>query len=101
MAHDVWYALYYNTASKPIINKVTLPLSNDMTHLQQAVYDKNINKLKPVDVSDLMLYPVGTDVTTIDSSTPSIELDTSTSTLITTARQPIIVVARAPAFAAT
>ena len=48
-----------------------------------------------------MLYPAGTDTTTINASAPTIELDTLTSALVTTARQPIIVVARAPVSAAT
>ena len=97
MAHDLWYALYYDTASKPIVDKVTLPLTNDMTHLRQAIYHNNVNKLKSLDASDLNVYPTGTAISNIDTSATTIELDTLTSTLVTTARQPIIVVARAPA----
>ena len=44
----------------------------------------------------LQIYPVGTDVTTINASAPTIELDTATSTLVTTARQPVVIVARPP-----
>ena len=94
MAHEVWYSLYYSNSDPPIINKVRI--DGDLTDLQQAVYDKNINKLKSFDASDLVVYPVGTDITTINASAPTIELDTPTSTLVTTARQPVTIVARPP-----
>src|SRR3954447_25854114 len=96
MAHEVWYALHYNKNDPPVLDKVRV--DGDISDLKQALFNDNIRLLSAcnVDKTVLKVYPVGTDITTINASTPTIELDTPTSTLVTTARQPVIVVARAP-----
>jgi hypothetical protein len=98
MEHQVWYALYYNNECEPIVDMVTVPNNTNITHVKQAVYNDNIRTLSGLDIDKTLLkiYAVGTDITTINASTPAIELDTLSSTLVTTARQPVVVVARIP-----
>jgi hypothetical protein len=94
MAQQVWYSLHYRQSDTSILNKVRV--DGDIADLQQAVYNDNDNVLVGLKKTNLAVYPVGTDFTTINASTPTIELDTLASTLVTTARRPVIVVARAP-----
>ena len=80
---------------------VTLPLNNNITHLQHAVFEGNDNKLMGLKKTDLYVYPKGTDINSIDPSTPTLKLSRLVSSLDTTGEQPVIVVARAPVLAAT
>jgi hypothetical protein len=96
MAHQVWYALYYDKDAEPFVDMVTLPPNNNITLLRQAVYDKSELKQLGYTPIGLKVYPVGTDVTTIDASTSALKLSMPVSSLVTTDEQPVIVVARIP-----
>ena len=65
------------------------------------MYNDNDNVLIGLKKTNLKVYPVGTDISTMDASTTTLRLGTPVSTLITTDDQPVIVVARSPISSAT